>query len=474
MSEYITTIGVEVHAELNSKSKAFCGCCNGYGASPNTFVCPVCMGLPGAVPAINKRAVELTIMAGLIFDCTILGKAMFERKSFFYPNLPKGYQICQYSMPLCIRGKVSLDNGKVVSINRIHLEEDSGKVIHDRESNKTYIDFNRSGVPLVEIVANPCVMTADETVEYITKLKKQLLFSGVSDCKIEEGGFRFDINISVNKVGANTLGTRVELINLSSFKETKSAIEYETSRQIELLEAGQPVLQETRVWSEDFGKTYTLRKKENVCDYRHIPDPDMKIVRITTEDISRIRDELPETYGSRVTRYRTLGLTDEQIEILTAEKEISDLFDKTYSITKEPINIANWIITEVLAIYNDKNRTDFMNIISPENLAEIIDMETSGAISRNNAKVLLEKAVETGRKVGTIAKELDVVGEVSDEEIIELVEQIISSHVNIVSDYYDDPEDVINYFVGRISSMTNGKARAERVIDLTKEYLSRI
>lgn len=472
MIDYVMKIGIEVHAEIKTKTKAFCSCGNEFGAIPNTLVCPVCYGLPGAIPSVNKEAFKKVIATGIILGSDIAKRAVFERKNFFYPDRPKGYQLVQYSNPICKGGRVALDNGKEVVLNRIHLEEDSGKLIHDSVSGNTFIDFNRSGVPLVELVAEPCELTADEVVEYIHKLKKILIFGDVSDCLSGKGGYRFDVNISVCPKEKD-LGTRVELINLNSSKDVKSAIDYEFDRQVSLLQAGESVVQETRVWSRDLEKTYAIRPKEMVSDYRHIADPDLKMIKITRDDVLKIKKTIPEGVFSRKNRYLSLGLNSEQVEVLISEKFISDYFDATLRLINEPHEIAHWLLTDVMHEYKVQNRPSFDTIISAENLAKIIELCKTRQISSINAQNLFNEVVATGKNTETVAKELEIIGKVTDKEIADVVDEIIDEDFDIIGDFHKNPQNVMNFFVGKVKTMTGGRASAETVHNVTSDILKK-
>jgi len=472
MRDFKTIIGIEVHAELDTKTKAFCGCRNEYGAMPNTLVCPVCLGLPGAIPSVNRQAIEKTIKAGLILNSSIAEDIVFERKNFFAPDMPKGFQYVQYSKPICVGGSLRLKSGKVVPINRVHLEEDSAKMIHDHELNKSLIDFNRSGVPVLEIVTDPIELNSSEVVEFIHSLRQSLVFGGVANCRSEHGEYRFDVNISVARAGEE-FGTRVELKNLSSSKQLELAIDYESNRQISIIKEGDLVERETRVWSDEMQKTYAVRQKENVNDYRHIVDPDIKPIKIMQSDIDRIKEIISETYESRVNRYLKLGLSNNYIDILTSEKFISDYFDETNKLLNSPTDIARWISQELLRTYKQHNKATFESLISPEDLVAIVQMEQSGDISTSNAKVLFDKVVETGKSAESLAKELEIVGKVSDAEIDDVVEQIIAGNLDIISDFRDNPSNVMNYFVGKVKTMTGGRADAQTVKTRTSDRLKK-
>ena len=473
MKKYKTIIGIEVHAELNTQTKAFCGCRNEFGAIPNTLTCPVCMGLPGAVPSINRKAIELTIATGILLGAEISNYASFERKNFFYPDMPKGYQWVQYSNPLCLGGKVRLSDGRVIALNRIHLEEDAARTVHDRSNGDLLIDFNRSGIPVVEIVSDPTEMTGEEVVDFLNNLKRTLIFGGISKCRTDKGGYRFDINISVKEDSSVALGTRVELKNLNSSEDVKNAIEYEKLRQSVILEKGDKVAQETRVWSEEFNRTYLSRNKENVSDYRHIVDPDLKTIEVTDQDIIRIKNSLPESYESRVNRYLGLGLNRTQIDTITSEKCISDYFDEAISIINAPREVAGWVINEIMHVYKNQLRTGFDTIISPINLKTIIELIDSRQISKTNAKVLFDEVVGTGKSADTLAMELELIGKVSDSEIADFVDEMLEDNMDIISDFHNNPDKVMNYFVGKVKIMTGGRVSAEKVQSLTINRLNR-
>ena len=463
MADYRTIIGLEVHVELATKTKTFCSCANdGIGAMPNTLTCPVCLGLPGGVPAVNKRAIELTIMAGLLLNSKIATRIMFERKNFFSPDMPKGYQLCQFTMPIGKGGEVVLDGGKKVILNRIHLEEDAGKLIH--KDDKTLIDYNRSGAPILEIVTEPQELNTSEVLEFLDKLRHILTIGGISGCRMEMGEFRYDVNISVT--ATNKLGTRIELKNLTSSKTLASAIEYEENRLQTAIENGEELVPETRVWSDEFEKTYVVRPKEAVSDYRHFPDPDIAIIAITKDDINRLKDELPERYESRVARYKARGFEDRQIEILTSSKAVSDFMDETCKYTSHKEEVYNWISGEMLRVHRNMSRQDFSSIISPEDLGNLVNMIMLGDISRTNAKLVFDQVVETGRTVASIVKEQEMTGGVSIEELGQILTQILSNSPEVAADYRVDKISVSNYIIGQVKAITNGKALAKDVLSV--------
>lgn len=461
-NDYEIVIGLEIHAELNTKTKIFCACQNKFGHAPNTNCCPVCTGMPGALPVLNKEAVNMTIKAGLSCDCKINDYAIFERKNYFYPDLSKAYQISQLVKPICIGGHIKLNSGKVIRLNRIHLEEDAGKLIHG--FNETYIDYNRGGVPLIESVTEPDISSSEEAIEFLTKLRNRFIFSNVANCKMEQGGMRCDVNLSVRKKGATEFGTRTEMKNLNSFKSVARAIEYEANRQIELLERGEKIIQETRKWDDDKGQSISMRSKEDSQDYRYFPDPDLLTVKITKEDVEQLRRELPLSQEKRIEKYTTeYGLTKQDTEILVNSKIISDYFDSCVNLLKEPKEIANWILTEILKL----NVVESIPITS-ENLTEIIKLVLDKKVSRNNAKILLEKVIETNKDALILAKELDMLSQVNQETIKTIIDNLIIANPKAVQDYQKTPDKVIQFFVGGTMRETKGKADP----NFTREYIT--
>lgn len=463
MKDYDIVIGLEIHSELNTNSKVFCSCKNEFGGEPNTHVCPVCIGLPGALPVLNKKAVESTIMAGLSFGCDINDIAVFERKNYFYPDLAKAYQISQLEKPICLHGGITLDSGKFIRFNRIHLEEDAGKLIHKSETIGTYVDYNRGGVPLIEMVTEPDLNSVDEVIEFLGKLRQTLIYSGVAECRMEQGGLRFDVNLSVKEKGAEKLGTRVEMKNLNSFKSVARAIQYESNRQIEELEKGNRILQQTRGWDDNKGRNYTMRDKENANDYRYFPDPDLLSVKISRETVERLRKSLPELATERKARYLSSGLSEYDCNILISEKYISDYYDEVLSITNEPKETANWVMTDVLRVYNESPECEFKNVVTAGNLAKIIKLVLSKDITRVNSKVLFEEAVNTGKDVDILVKELGLVGDVSESDVVAIIDDLLVNKPTLRDDYKAEPNDIINFVIGNIMRITKGKAKVDKI-----------
>ncbi len=468
MQEYDVVIGLEVHSELKTNAKVFCSCKNQFGQAPNTNCCPVCVGLPGALPVLNKKAVQLVIKAGLTMDCEINNLAVFERKNYFYPDLAKAYQISQLVRPICIGGHIELKNKKV-RLNRIHLEEDAGKLVHSTAAIGTLIDYNRGGVPLMELVTEPDISSADEAVEFLTKLRQRLIFAGVAECKMEQGGMRCDVNISVKKKGSNVFGERTEMKNLNSFKSVYRAIQYESKRQIEVLENGGKIVQETRKWDDNHGKSVSMRKKETSSDYRYFPDPDMLAVEISKENVEEIRKTLPPMPEELKERYiGEYGLSEYESDILTKEKELSDYFNETIKNINNPKEVSNWILTEVLNKVKDE---DGEIKISPKELAELIKLVEKKTVTRTNAKEMLTRIWENGEKIENLVK--DFGGNVEDDELKTIVENIIKNNPKAVDDYKTSPtpEKVFRWFIGQVMKETRGKANASKAEEYVKELL---
>lgn len=469
MLGYDIVIGLEVHSELKTNSKVFCSCKNQFGQEPNTNCCPVCVGLPGALPVLNKKAVELVIKAGLTMGCEINDIAVFERKNYFYPDLAKAYQISQLVKPICVGGQIKLDN-KVVRLNRIHLEEDAGKLVHSTAAIGTLIDYNRGGVPLMELVTEPDISSADEAVEFLTKLRQRLIYAGVAECKMEQGGMRCDVNISVKKSGSTELGQRTEMKNLNSFKSVYRAINFEANRQIEILENGGKIVQETRKWNDNHGKSISMRKKETSSDYRYFPDPDMLAVEISREDVETLRKTLPLMPEELKARYiDEYGLSEYESEILTRENKLSDYFNETLEHYNNPKEVTNWILTEILSRIDSIENIS----ISPSNLAKIIKLVETKEVTRTNAKEMLTRVMENGEKIDDLLKEYG--GNISEDTLKSLVESIVKNNPKAVEDYKtsDTPEKVFRWFTGQVMKETKGKANAAKAEEFIKELLNK-
>lgn len=469
MQDYDIVIGLEVHSELKTNSKVFCSCKNQFGQEPNTNCCPVCVGLPGALPVLNKKAVELVIKAGLTMDCEINDIAVFERKNYFYPDLAKAYQISQLVKPICVGGHIDLEN-KTVRLNRIHLEEDAGKLVHSTAAIGTLIDYNRGGVPLMELVTEPDISSADEAVEFLTKLRQRLIYAGVAECKMEQGGMRCDVNISVKKRGSLELGERTEMKNLNSFKSVYRAINYEANRQIEVLKNGGKIVQETRKWDDNHNRSISMRKKETSSDYRYFPDPDMLAIEIPREDVEALRKTLPLMPEELKARYISeYGLSEYESEILTRENHLSDYFNKTISFYNNPKEVCNWILTEILSRIESSENIS----ISPENLAKLLKLVENKEVTRTNAKEMLSRIMENGEEIEALIKEYG--GGVDETALKALVENIVTSNPKAVEDYKtsDTPEKVFRWFTGQVMKETKGKANASKAEEFIRELLNK-
>lgn len=469
MQEYDIVIGLEVHSELKTNSKVFCSCENSFGGEPNTHCCPVCVGLPGALPILNKKAVELVIKAGLTMDCEINDLAVFERKNYFYPDLAKAYQISQLVRPICIGGHIDL-KGKKVRLNRIHLEEDAGKLVHSTAAIGTLIDYNRGGVPLMELVTEPDISSADEAVEFLTKLRQKLIYAGVAECKMEQGGMRCDVNVSVKKKGSKEFGQRTEMKNLNSFKSVHRAITYEANRQIEILENGGKIVQETRKWDDNHGKSVTMRKKETSSDYRYFPDPDMLAVEIPREDVERIKTTLPLMPDQLKAKFiGEFGLSEYESDILTKDKALSDYFLETLKHFDSPKEVSNWILTEILNRVKDEESFDIK--ITPCDLGKLLSLVAEKKVTRTNAKEMLTRIWENGENIAALEKEYG--GSVDGDSLKALVEKIVSSNPKTVEDYRtsDTPEKVFRWFTGQVMKETRGKANAAKAEEFIRELL---
>lgn len=462
--EFDVVIGLEIHAELKTKTKIFCSCKNEFGAKPNTNTCPICTGMPGALPIINKRAVELCIKAGLCFGSKINNHAEMERKNYFYPDLSKAYQISQLVHPICIGGKVTLDNGKEMMLNRIHLEEDAGKLIHISKAEGTLIDYNRGGTPLIEIVTEPVFQSAEEVDEFLKKVRETLIFADVADCKMEQGGMRCDVNLSLKPKGSNVLGTRTEMKNLNSFKSVSRAICYEIERQKEVLSHGGVVYQETRKWDDALGENFTMRSKEEAQDYRYFPDPDILPFDISVEDKQRIVNEIPVLPQERRRKYVSeYGISKIDSEHLTDSKYVSDYFEKCISYFNSPKKISNWILTDLFRMV--KESESFVFPISEKDLSTIIKMTEEGKITKTNGLVLMEKVIETKKEPEILAKELNLISSISESDIVKILEKFKAENPKAVEDFKKDPK-VMSFIIGYVMKNTQGKANGTIVRDL--------
>lgn len=462
---YDVVIGLEIHAELKTKTKVFCSCKNEFGAKPNENTCPVCTGMPGALPVINKKAVELCIKSGLCFGSDISLYAVMERKNYFYPDLSKAYQISQMVNPICIGGGIKLASGKFVRLNRIHLEEDAGKLTHISKSVGTLVDYNRGGTPLIEIVTEPDFSSAEEVDEFLKRIREALVFAGIADCKMEEGGMRCDVNLSLKPKDSVIFGTRTEMKNLNSFKSVTRAIEYEIKRQAEVLNSGEKIVQETRKWDDAKGKNLTMRSKEEAQDYRYFPDPDILPISISIETVAKLKSEMPELPQARRERYvQDFGLPEYDAQILTSSKYVSDYFETCVKLFTVPKKISNWIMVDLLKLV--KEQEEFSFPISEEDFVEIIKMVEEKKINKTVGIQLMEKVIETGEKPRVLADKMGLLVTISKEQILELLQKLKNENAKVAEDYKKTPEKVVGFIVGYVMKNTGGKANSVLVKEL--------
>lgn len=475
--DYEVVIGLEVHAELSTKTKIFCSCPTEFGGEPNTHCCPVCMAMPGALPVLNKKVVEYAIKAGLATNCSITRVSKNDRKNYFYPDLPKSYQISQYDMPLCTKGYVEIkteDGTKKIGLVRIHIEEDAGKLNHDEFGRGSLVDLNRSGVPLIEIVSEPDMRSVEEADSYLKKLKSILEYIEVSDCKMQEGSLRADVNVSVRKKGAKELGTRTEMKNMNSFRSITRAIEYEAERQIEVIENGGKIEQETLRWDEVSGKTFSMRDKENAQDYRYFPEPDLAIINISDEMIENIKKTLPEMPESRRERYiKEFKLPEYDSNILTSSKYLSDLFEKATAKCNNPKAVSNWIMTDITRILNEKEQEPNDIPFTAEELGKLVILIDKGTISSKIAKQVLEELFENPKDPEDIIKEKGWI-QISDEGAIkEVVMQILEANPQSIADYKAGKDRALGFLVGQAMKQTKGKANPQMLNKMFIEELNK-
>jgi len=475
MRSYETIIGLEVHVELATKSKIFCACSTEFGGEPNTHVCPVCAGMPGTLPVLNKSVVEFAIAAGLALNCTITKKCKFDRKNYFYPDLPKAYQISQLYLPICRDGYVEIKTQtgkKKIRIHEIHMEEDAGKLIHDPWDDCTLVDFNRCGVPLIEIVSEPDMRSAEEAIAYLEKLRLILQYLGVSDCKMQEGSMRADINLSVRELGSDKLGTRTEMKNMNSFKAIARAIEGERKRQIELLESGKKIIQETRRWDDNKDTSFAMRTKEDAQDYRYFPEPDLPPVIIDDEWIAAIKAKQPELRDAKKIRYeQEFGLPAYDAAIITGSKHLADLFEETVAICNKPKEVSNWLMVETLRLLKEREMEPEEITFTPGQLASIIKMVDEGRINRTVAKEVFEKVFCEGINPEEYVREHGL-GLVADEKLLEnVIRKVMAENPQSVADYKKGKVKAMGYLVGQTMREMKGKADPEKINIIVKQLL---
>ena len=477
MKEYEVVIGLEVHAELSTNTKIYCNCSTAFGADPNTHCCPICTGMPGTLPVLNEKVVEYAVKAGLATNCEISRFSKQDRKNYFYPDLPKAYQVSQYDLPLCIGGHLDINvngNKKTIGITRIHIEEDAGKLIHDAYTGDTLVDMNRCAVPLIEIVSEPDIRSADEAVAYMQTLKSILEYLEVCDCKMQEGSLRCDVNLSVRPVGQKEFGTRTETKNLNSFKAIHNSIEFEIQRQIEVLENGGKIYQETRRFDDAKGVGYAMRSKEDAQDYRYFPEPDLAPIVLSEEYINNIKENLPEMPHIKKERYiKEFDLPEYDAEILTSSKKTASFFEKANAICNNPKAVSNWIMGDFARMLNEKEIEIDESKVTEENLASLIMLIDKGTISSKIAKQIFEEMFETGEDAKTIVEKRGLV-QISDEGAIkEICQRVVDANPQSIIDYKAGKDRAIGFLVGKIMKETKGKENPQIVNKLLLEIINK-
>ena len=474
--QYETVIGLEVHVELATKTKIFCSCSTQFGGEPNTHTCPVCTGMPGSLPVLNRQVVEYAAAVGLATNCTITQNCKFDRKNYFYPDNPQNYQISQLYLPICRDGGVEIETEagkKTVRIHEIHMEEDAGKLIHDEWEDCTLVDFNRSGVPLIEIVSEPDMRSAEEVIAYLDKLRLIIQYLGASDCKLQEGSMRADVNLSVREVGSKTFGTRTEMKNLNSFRAIARAIEGEKNRQIDILEDGGQVIQETRRWDDNKECSYAMRSKEDAQDYRNFPEPDLAPVIIDDEWLEKIRRRQPELRDEKRIRYKEeYGIPEYDIDILTSEKKLADIFEETIALGCRPKEVSNWLMVETMRLLKDADMGAGDIRFSPAHLAALIGLVEQGKINRTVAKEVFEVLFQEDMDPVSYVEEKGLVMVQDEGALRATIEEIVKNNPQSVSDYKNGKKKAMGFLVGQTMKAMKGKADPAMVNKILLELLA--
>lgn len=469
---YQPVIGLEIHAELLTDSKVFCSCRNEFGGSENTRVCPRCSGMPGTLPLVNQGAVRLAAKAGFATDCTVHNYSSFDRKNYFYPDLPKAYQITQFENPICTDGHITVKGGKNIRINRIHIEEDAGKLVHDDYEGISMADYNRCGVPLIEIVTEPDFRTIEEVQDFVWQIALRLKYAGVCDARMEQGSMRVDVNISIMPVGSEVFGTRAELKNLNSLKAIGRAIEYEINRQAEILDNGGEVIQETRRYNDNHGDTKALRSKEEAHDYRYFPEPDIPPVLLSDEDMRLIRDSMPEMPQSRFERYTSqYGLSGEDASLIISSREFSDFYDEAVKINPDYRQISNMMLVELNRNLNDSEKTIADVTFSPADLAELVKMSSDGVVSKNAAKDILKIMFDGGKKPMDIAKENGFIMNNDASGLEDIINRVLEENADSAESYRNGNAKIFGFLMGQVVRLAGKGANPKLAKDLLSEKL---
>ncbi len=473
--QFEAVIGLEVHAQLKTKSKIFCGCSTRFGAPPNTHVCPVCLGMPGVLPVLNQKVVEFTMRMALATNCSIARLSRFARKNYFYPDLPKGYQISQYELPIATAGHIDIEvDGTVkrIGITRIHMEEDAGKLIHDPQRPISLVDFNRTGVPLMEIVSEPDLRSPQEASAYLRKLRAIIRWLDIGDGNMEEGSFRCDANVSIRPGGSRELGTRTEIKNMNSFRHVEHALAYEIERQKEVLAEGGRVVQETRLWNPEKGRTASMRGKEEAHDYRYFPDPDLLPLVIDGQWIERVKQSLPELPDQRRQRFiEDYGLPEYDAAVLTSSRQLADYFEQCLAAHDNPKQVSNWIMGPLLGLLNSQGKTISQSPVAAADLAALLDLIQEGTISGKIAKTVFEEMAASGKKAARVVEEQGL-KQVSDSDAIgQLVDRVLAGHPEEVARYRGGQVKLLGFFVGQVMKATSGKANPKKVNEILRKRL---
>ena len=473
--EYETVIGLEVHVELATRTKIFCACSTAFGSAPNTHTCPVCTGMPGSLPVLNKKVVEYAMAVGLATNCQINQYSKFDRKNYFYPDNPQNYQISQLYLPICHDGFVEIETEagkKKVRIHEMHMEEDAGKLIHDEWEDCSLVDYNRSGVPLVEIVSEPDMRSSEEVIAYLEKLRTTIQYLGASDCKLQEGSMRADVNLSVREMGTSEFGTRTEMKNLNSFKAIARAIEGERERQIELLEAGKKVVQETRRWDDNKESSHAMRSKEDAQDYRYFPEPDLVPIVISQEWIDRVKKRQPEFREEKLKRYKKeFDIPQYDAEILTESKHMADIFEETTALCGKPKKVSNWLMVETMRLLKEHNMESEDITFTPENLAKLIELADAGTINSSVAKEVFDHVFEENVDPEKYVEEHGLKTVNDEGALIEVLEKVIADNPQAVVDYKGGKEKALGALVGQTMKAMKGKANPGLVNQKLREML---